>query len=836
MNMTKLEVLLIAVLALVPLSFTASGKDTADSTSKSGSIYEKTFLKDSSCSTFSCEGGFVKFHKIDGRLYMELSDNAFDKRMLIASTVTAVSDPEVLPVGHKPTRPLYVRFERPDSLTVNLCEITLLPDFDKTDLSLAAAVRRTTLDTVLETFPLFCESPDGDAAVIDVTSFFGGGNEKLGPVKSGTSNYVTTKFTLKKGSDLVTGVKVFNDNATVTSSHTYSINSDVLGLVSVTKDAPFTLTTTRTILMLPEEPMRSRKADSRIGIFLTDRKHLRDGGPIDKYSVINRWRIEPSDTAAFLRGEKVEPKKHIVFYIDDAFPAKWKNAAVRGVLRWNSAFEDIGFKDVIQVKDFPDDDPEFDPDNLKYSCIRYVPSTVANAMGPSWVDPLSGEIINASVIVYNDVVSLAGGWRFCQTAQLDPRARAVEMPQDLLDETMEYVLAHEVGHCLGFMHNMAASAAYPTDSLRSPSFTRANGTTASIMDYARFNYVAQPEDVGVSLDPPFLGPYDRYLVKYSYSVISGNEDAVLEGWVDENEWNPVYRYGKQQVRARYDPSAIEEDLGDDPIKSSDYGISNLKYIIAHNGEWLEDSADPDGRIRRERYKLLVKQMGRYLSAVSANVGGIYLNESKSGLTSVEPAAAVPAGVQRKSLQWVLDNLLEIDWLSAEAASCPKILAVDEADILVFNTASDLFSTWENVIISSYIAGDKGFTLVDWLEAIDGVIWRGKLTPERMTLQKIYVTSLVNAASKKTSISKLSLLSDDSLTDDPRPDDSFGQAGYGWQAKVNIKALNNSKELFSFELDELRHRLAKLLRSANTEVAKAHYLSLINAIEAGLRAE
>ena len=434
--MTKLKILLVTVLALMPLSFTASGKDAADSTSKSGSKYEKTFLKDSSCKTFSNEGGFVKFHKIGNKLYMELSDNAFGKRMLIASTVTAVSDPEVLPVGHKPTRPLYVRFERPDSLTVNLCEITLLPDYDKTDPSLSAAVRRTTLDTVLETFPLFCESQDGDAAVFDVTSFFGGGNEKLGPVKSGTSNYITTKFSLKKGSDLVTGVKVFDDNATVTSSHTYSINSDVLGLVSLKKDAPFTVTTTRTILMLPEEPMQSRKADSRIGIFLTDRKHIQNGVPIDKYSVINRWRIEPSDTSAYLRGDKVEPKKHIVFYIDDAFPDKWKNAAVRGVLRWNSAFEDIGFKDVIQVRDFPDDDPEFDPDNLKYSCIRYVPSTVANAMGPSWVDPLSGEIINASVIVYNDVVSLAGGWRYCQTAQLDPRAREIEMPQDLLDETM----------------------------------------------------------------------------------------------------------------------------------------------------------------------------------------------------------------------------------------------------------------------------------------------------------------------------------------------------------------------------------------------------------------
>ena len=828
--MTRCKLLLNTVLALSSISFSASAAAVADSTSKAGGKYEKTFVKDPSCVSYSNADGFVKFHKVSGKLYMELSDRAIGKRMLMASTVTAVSDPEVLPVGYKPTKPLYVRFERPDSLVINLCEITLLPDYDKTDSALSAAVRRTTLDTVLETFPLYCESPDGDAAVFDVTSFFGGGNEKLGPVKSGTSNYISTKFSLKKASDLVTGVKVFEDNAAVTSSHTYTINSDVLGLVSLKKDEPFTVTTTRTILMLPDDIMASRKADSRIGIFLTDRRLLRDGEEIDKYSVINRWRIEPSDTAAYLGGECVEPEEHIVFYIDDAFPSKWKDAAVRGVLRWNSAFEDIGFKDVIQVRDFPDDDPEFDPDNLKYSCIRYVPSTVANAMGPSWVDPVSGEIINASVIVYNDVVSLAGGWRFCQTAQLDPRARLAQMPQDLLEETIEYVLAHEVGHCLGFMHNMAASAAWPTDSLRSPSFTRANGTTASIMDYARFNYVAQPEDIGVSLDPPYLGPYDRFLVKYAYSFIPEDADSVVERWVDEKAGDPVYRYGRQQVKARYDPSAIEEDLGNDPVRSSEYGISNLKYIIAHNGEWADDATDPDGKLRRERYKLIVKQMGRYLSAVAANVGGIYLNQVKSGVSSLEPAVAVPAVVQKESLEWVLDNLLDMDWLSAEAASCPRILAVDEADILVFNTASDLFSTWENVIISSYMARDDIFTLVDWLKTIDSVIWRGDLTPDRITIQKIYVNSLVSAASRKTSISKLSLLSDDLSSGSLPADDSFGPAGYSWQTKVNIKPVNNAKELFSFELCELQNRLKKLLRSAKNEVAKAHYLSLIDAIE------
>ena len=283
------RLLLSLIVILISATITAKDKAAADSTSKTGNKYEKTFLKDKSCSSYSCEYGVVKFHKVDGKLYMELSDKAFGKRMLIASTVTAVSDPEVLAVGHKPQTPLHVRFERPDSLTINLCEVTLLPSYDTTDQSMEKAVRRTTLDTVLETFPLFCESPEGNA-VFEVTSFFGGGNEKLGPIKSGTSNHITTKFTLKKGSDRICGIKVFEDNATVTSSHTYSINSDVLGLVNLKKNEPFTITTTRTMLFLPDEVMKSRKADSRIGIFLTNKKSIPSGDEaIEKYSVINRF-------------------------------------------------------------------------------------------------------------------------------------------------------------------------------------------------------------------------------------------------------------------------------------------------------------------------------------------------------------------------------------------------------------------------------------------------------------------------------------------------------------------------------------------------------------------
>jgi hypothetical protein len=293
--------------------------------------------------------------------------------------------------------------------------------------------------------------------------------------------------------------------------------------------------------------MRPRLADSRIGIFLTDMSRINGKkDKIEDFSVINRWNIQPKDLEAWKRGELVEPVKPIVFYLDDAFPALWREPIRRGVLRWNKAFEKIGFKNVMHIEDFPKDDPEFDPDNLKYSCIRYVPAAVANAMGPSWVDPRSGEIINASVLMYNDVVKLAANWRFVQTAQVDERVRGKELPDDVFQESLEYILAHEVGHCLGLMHNMAASSAFPVDSLRSASFTQQHGTTPSIMDYARFNYVAQPGDKGVKLTPPDLGPYDDYVIKYAYTPLPDkkdmfDEEKTIRGWIDEKVGDPIYR-------------------------------------------------------------------------------------------------------------------------------------------------------------------------------------------------------------------------------------------------------------------------------------------------------
>lgn len=850
---------------------------------KKVSKYEKTFINDKSCVTARCEGGFMTLHKAKGKLYIELPLSSLDREMLIASTVSDCSAADVATIGYKEEAPLHVKFQKADS-TILLTMVNVLPDFDKDDPAMRKAVEVSKVDPVLSSWSMTCWNPDSTAVVFDATSMFVGDNKELALVKSGSAGgglSVTANF--NKDGSYLKEIKAFKDNVTIKSVMSYKLKATVLGLLTLYSDKPFTGTATRTIMLLPEEKMRPRIADSRLGIFLTDRTDMYTGQDAMKdYSVIRRWNLQPSDMEAWQSGELVEPVKPVVFYIDDALPELWREPAKRGVLRWNKAFEQLGFKNAVQVRDFPKDDPEFDPDNLKYSCVRYVPTPTANAMGPSWFDPTTGEIINASVLVYSDVIRLINNWRFTQTSQVDPRVRSKRMPDDIVQESMEYVIAHEVGHCLGFMHNMSASASFPVDSLRSSTFTRKYGTTPSIMDYARFNYIAQPGDEGVRLTPPDLGEYDHFLVKYAYSIIPEatdmkSEAAVLESWVDEKAGDPIYRYGRQQTRHRYDPSAIEEDLGDDPIRASDYGIANLKYILSHFNEWMPDEADPDASLKKTRYSALVSQYSRYIRAVMMNIGGIYLTEVKPG-TSGENIVSVPGSVQKKSLKWVLDQIRNCTWMDDESVTGTFSLRTDMSPAIQYNLALDLFETSENVVLSSSVAEqDDAYTLRNWLDDMYAEIWKSTIsgkTPSRCDrfLQNLYVAYLAPKAIKKTSMTSAStsvsisgdspyLPSVDHMVDFGLDQygvlaehldyfrsledtngvgyvasqimlDEFGPSGYGFQKVVNVKAIDETRSLFYGEIRKIVKLLEKAAKSSSGDI-RAHYESLLYQIDNSL---
>lgn len=796
----------------------------------------------------ACGGTFNLYRTSKDKIYMGFPRNMMGRRMLVGSTITATSNPAYLNVGYKYVKPTYFQIDLKDSLVV-----LSVPGANATssDPGMQTALERSYIPKVLRRIAVQATSKDSSEVIFEVTPL-------INSVAPKGKDFSLTKAADEK-STWFSDLKAFNDNASVKVHSNVDFTKTFLMLKG--KVGSGSMAYTVSFMLLPENPMPARVQDSRIGVFPVgpgegsvkyNLTSAEDG--FKGYVLASRWRLELSDTTAWKNGQKVTVRNPIVWYVDNSFPEAWKAPIKTGVLAWNRAFEAIGLKDVMQVRDFPtaEEDPQFDPDNLKYSCIRYVPDATMNAMGPSWVDPVTGEILNASVLVYNDVIKLINNWRFVQTAQVDEKVRAVKMPQDIIDESMVYVISHEIGHTLGLMHNMGASSAYPTDSLRNAAFTAKYGTTPSIMDYARFNYVAQPGDKGVRLVPPTLGVYDEYAIKWLYTPVPGAKDiweeAEIAGKIIEAKaGDPLYRYGAQQMATSaaygsYDPSARTEDLGDDPIKSSDYGIRNLKYILPRMNEWI-GADDEDFTHRGDLYTQLTNQYYRYIGNVMAQVGGIYLNNVKDG-SAVKPSVPVARKVQRASLKWVVAQLRSSSWINEPSVTSNLPLAAPQSNKICAAVAKSLASTVPtNVMLSSAVPGVAGpYTVKEYYDDLYAEVFASSIAGRRLASEEKTLQREVLTASSKDVKSVLSKSFAEETEADEHlggqdwcgfEDYSLGEGQSPFQKAVSVQTIDESDGCRIIFLNKVK-ALCLFRRSSAPSGDRAHYEYLLARVNAALQ--
>jgi hypothetical protein len=714
--------------------------------------------------------GLFKTHKIDDKYYFEIPDSLLGREILVVSRISKAGAEMRVADGYAGDQigSTVISFEKGPANRIFMRKIsfaTYSPDSTK---AMYQAVKRSNIQAIASAFNIAAYSPDSKGSVIDMTDYINADGEIF------FFNSPQGKSRLRLGTIIadrsyIENVKSFPTNVEIKTVKTYSLAAasgfggrggaptPAIGGAAASSGSE-TVELNTSLLILPKVPMKARFYDERIGYFTTQYTDF-DANPqgVKNIELIARWRLEPKpeDMAKYKRGELVVPKKQIVYYIDPATPKKWVPYLIAGVNDWQKAFEKAGFKEAIIAKMAPTaaEDSTWSLDDAAHSVIVYKPSETENASGPHTSDPRSGEILETHINWYHNVMKLVHDWYMIQTAAVDPRARSIHFSDELMGDLIRFVSSHEVGHTLGLRHNWGSSSTTPVEMLRNKAWVEANGHTPSIMDYARFNYVAQPEDnINKAGLYPRIGDYDKWAIEWGYKLLPNAKTA-------EEEKPILNKISVEKLKDRRlwfgtesnpdDPHSQNEDLGDNAMKASTYGIKNLKVILAKLPEWTKEPNEGFDDLEN-MYGQLTGQFNRYMGHVTKNIGGVYENPK-----TVEQVGKVyenvPAATQKEAMTFLDTQLFTTPtWLLND-----YILSNTQGNGLMI--VGNLQNTTLTRILSNHTLyklisaeaedGATAYKISDLFTDLNGSIFREVKAGQavdvyRRNLQKLYVDKLI----------------------------------------------------------------------------------------------
>ncbi|WP_299107518.1 zinc-dependent metalloprotease [uncultured Tenacibaculum sp.] len=781
---------------------------------KKGEIlpYDKVVTK-----KHTTDEGLFNVHQKDQSYLFEIPNSLLGKEMLMVTRIAKTANGIGFGGGKQNTQVL--RWEKKHKkILLRVVSHAVVAD---SILPVHEAVTNSNFEPILFSFPIKAFSKDSTATVIDASPLFTKDVKAIGFPQFRRKRYKITK--LDAARSYIDRVSSYPKNIEIRHVKTYASNQPP----SNKSVGSISLEISNSMILLPEKPMKRRYFDQRVGWFTSSQTDYGlDVQKSKKITYLDRWRLEvkEEDIEKFKRGELVEPKKPIVYYIDRATPKKWRKYLKQGIEDWQIAFEAAGFKNAIIAKDPPtkEEDPDWSPEDVRYSVVRYLASPIPNANGPHVSDPRSGEILESDINWYHNVMTLLHNWFFIQTAAINPDARNNEFKDEVMGRLIRFVSAHEVGHTIGLPHNMGSSVAYPVDSLRSASFTKKFGTAPSIMDYARFNYIAQPEDKGVAMMPD-IGPYDKYAINWGYrpilNVAAEDEKSVLNKWITEKADNPLYRFGHQQARNVIDPSSQTEDLGDNAIKASEYGIKNLKRILPRLEEWTTEKGENYDELNT-MYGQLVGQFNRYMGHVSSNIGGVYENYK----TADQDGAVythVTKNHQKNSLRFINEQLFKTpNWLIDKNIYSKTEFSGSGEDIsrLQVRTLNRILKTGRmtRMIENETLNGSKAYSLVEMMSDLRKGIWgelynNRSIDTYRRNLQRAYLERL------------------DFLLNKAKDQKTINNGGYVKQTGVIINQ-SDIKPVVRGELNRLKRDIKRSIPSARNTISRYHLQDALDRID------